>query len=146
MASGVILLALVATGCAGDTDEPAAGFTAANAHELAKIAPSAPDWDWPAEPSSTGMSDPDDEVPKTADDPNVAALYDKLRNVEELGGASSKWTDDDKLANLNVSAMATVSDAQRATGAYREFLHAWGDDFGEVTKDEASTASATMGG
>jgi hypothetical protein len=44
--------------------------------------------------------------------------------------------DDDKLANVNVSAMATVSDAQTATKAYREFLHAWGDDFGEVTKDE----------
>ena len=133
----LLLLTAIVAGCAGEADEPVASFTAADAHRLAKMAPSSPDWDWPAKPSDTGVSDPDDEVPETADDPNVAALYAAIRDLEELGGASRKWTDDDKLANLNVSAWATASDAREATNAYRKFLHAWGDgDFGEVTKDE----------
>jgi hypothetical protein len=123
-------------GCTGDTDESAPAFTAAEAKRHAAIAPTSPSWNWPMKPSSTGVSDPDDEVPETADDPNVAELYDKLRDLDDLGGASSKWMDDDKLGNLNVGAMATASDAHKATDAYREFLHTWGEDFGEVTKDE----------
>jgi hypothetical protein len=31
------------------------------------------------------VSDPDDEVPETADDPLVAELNDKIRDLEELG-------------------------------------------------------------
>ena len=137
----LLLLLLVATavgaGCAGKTEEPPQAFTAADAKRLSAIAPSSSEWDWPGEPSSTGTSDPDEEVPKTADDPNLAALYDTIRDLEELGGASSKWIDDDKLAHLNVSAMATAFDAHASMKAYREFLHAWGETgvFG-VTKDE----------
>lgn len=131
-----LLATVVAAGCAGDTEEPAPMFTAADARRLASYGPTDAAWNWPEKPSSTGVDDPKDEVPETADDPHVAELNDKIRDLENLGGASSKWMDDDKLANLNVGAMGTVSDAQAVTNAYREFLHAWGDDFGEVTKDE----------
>lgn len=136
-----LVLLLVATavgaGCAGETEEPPQTFTAADAQRLSVIAPSASEWDWPERPTSTGVSDPDDEVPETADDPLIAALNDQIRNLEELGGASSKWTDDHKLAHLNVSAMSTALDAQVGMKAYREFLHAWGDTGGfGVTKDE----------
>jgi hypothetical protein len=132
----VLIVAMVAAGCAGDTDDGPASFTAADAKRLSGIAPTSSDWAWPTKPSSTGVDDPDDEVPETADDPVTAELYDKIRDLEGLGGASSKWTDEHKLANLSVSAMGTPSDAQATTRAYREFLHAWGDDFGGVTKDE----------
>ena len=133
----LVLLATVATGCAGETEEPARTYTAADAKRLSAIAPASPEWNWPVKPASTGVSDPDDAVPETADDPNLAVFYDEIRDLEELGGANSKWTDDHKLANLYVTALATVAGAEASTKAYREFLHAWGDTeiFG-VTKDE----------
>lgn len=58
-------------------------------------------------------------------------LYDAIRDL----GSSTAHVEDDKPANLNVSALATASEPGRRRTPYRTFLHVWGGgDFGPVTK------------
>lgn len=135
---GIALLLTVGVlaGCDDGSDQPARSYAWADAKRAARIQPTTPGWSWPRSPTSSEIDSPDDEPPATSDDPLAARLFDRIADVENLGGASSQWEDDDKLANLDVGALGSVAGAQTVMEAYRDFAHDWGESFGDVTKDE----------
>ena len=125
-------------GCAGDTDETTAPYKLADAEQAARVAPATGDWEWPEKPSSFEIDTPDEneKPPDASNNPPLAELLERTKDLEDLGGATSRWEDEDKLANLGISLLESAADAQIGTNAYRVFLSKWGEDFGGVTKNE----------
>jgi hypothetical protein len=72
-----------------------------------------------------------------AADPLQAALNRRLAGVDDLGGASRKWRDRGKLANLSVEAFGRPADAHEAHAAIRVFARGWGERTGHVRRAEA---------
>ena len=132
-----VVLAVVAivAGCGGSSD-PEARSAEDVVKQAAKVPPTTPGWNWPEMPTSSSPYSKDeggDSPPKS--DPLAAKLYRRLRGLDLIGGAGSRWEDKSKLANLAVELWSSAADAHAAMPAYREFAHGWAEKTGAVSDE-----------
>jgi hypothetical protein len=86
--------------------------------------------------SSTPYSEDKGGDPPPTRDKRALKLYRRLRGLDLIGGAASRWDDESKLSNLVVELWSSAADAHSAMLAYREFAHDWAEETGAVS-DEA---------
>jgi hypothetical protein len=136
------LVAVTLAGCGGG-DEPTGTYKTADVERLANVAPRTPGWPpWPQEPEP---KEPEPKEPSgqsaeeaAAKDPIFAEYRRKTAGLEEHDewGASNKWVDDDKLANLVVGVSDTPADAHVAFLASNDLSRAYGAQSGFVVRAE----------
>ena len=134
--SGVALMVVaIIAGCGGSSD-PAARSPEDVVTRAAKVPPTTPGWNWPEMPTSSSPYSKDEggDSPSKSD-PLAAKLYRRLRGLDLIGGAGSRWEDKSKLANLAVELWSSAADAHAAMPAYREFAHGWAEKTGAVSDE-----------
>lgn len=107
-----LVAAAVVAGCGGSDAEPEPAFTAAGAKRVVNVRPVTPEW--PAWPQRLVSND-------SPDGSEVA----------------NKWKDDDKLANLVAQVYTSAARAHEGMTAFNALSREWGEEYGQVTKDEA---------
>ena len=137
----VLLVVSVLTGCGGGggSSEPQKLFTAADATRIASVPPAASGWTWPENPEHEPFSD---ESPADATDPLLVEFLEQTADLDDLGEVANRWRDDDKLANVSVGIYGTAADARDAMAAFNALSRGWGEQLGEVTKEEDVEALA----
>jgi hypothetical protein len=131
------LAAIALAGCRG-SDEPAGSYMGSDAARLADVAPVTPGWPpWPEEPDPEQPSSASPEE-VAARDPIYAEYRRKTAGIEQRDDwdSGSRWSDDDKLANLSVSVLDTPADARVAFVASNDLSRAYGAKYGFVVRAE----------
>jgi hypothetical protein len=68
-------------------------------------------------------------------DPLLAGFKRQTASLD-VGEASNRWQDKDKLGNLDVGVYASADDARKGFAAFNAFSRGWGARSGHITKDE----------
>ena len=133
----LVVVAIVA-GCGGSSNpKTVSAEDAVNVvKRAAMVPPTTPGWNWPEMPTSSSPYSKDEggDSPSKSD-PLAAKLYRRLRGLDLIGGAGSRWEDKSKLANLAVELWSSAADAHAAMPAYREFAHGWAEKTGAVSDE-----------
>jgi len=129
----VIFVATFLGGCGGDTPKV---LTGADARRLAAIQPRAPGWTWPR-----NKTDPvwDASTPSATTDPLLREFRRQTAQLVDLGGASKRWQDANKLANLDIEVYKDSSDAHAAMAPFNAASEGWARRTGRVLKAVRTT-------
>jgi hypothetical protein len=131
-----LFVVAISAGCGANSDREAIA-TEDVVKRAAVVPPTTPGWNWPEMPTSSSPYSKDEggDQPSTPD-PLTAKLYRRLRGLDLIGSAGSRWEDESKLSNLVVEQWSSKADAHSAMPAYREYAHGWAENSG-VVSDEA---------
>ena len=69
-------------------------------------------------------------------DPLLAKFKEQTANLVDIGEASNRWQDKDKLGNLDVGVYANADDASKGLAAFNALSRGWATRSGHITKDE----------
>jgi hypothetical protein len=138
--SVALVVVAIAGGCGAGSHPKAVSATDAPTivEHTAVVPPTTPGWKWPKVPtSSSPYSKAGGADVPAPDDPLTAKLYRRLRGLDLIGSAGSRW-DASRLAHLVVEQWSSASDAHSAMSAYREYAHGWADNAGTVSDKDVS--------
>jgi hypothetical protein len=128
---GLVVVAIMA-GCGGSSDPEVSAEGVVE--RAAIVAPTTPGWNWPrARTSSSPYTKDKGGDPLPTNDPLVAKLYRRLRRLDVIGSAGSRWQDESKLAHLVVERFGSPADAHSAMRPYRDFAHSYAERAGAVS-------------
>jgi hypothetical protein len=123
----------VLDGCGSDRLRLYAG---ADARRLAAIQPRLAGWSWPPS-NARPVWDTSRETATT--DPLLRRFIRQTAKLVELGGASNRWQDTNKLANLDIEVFQDSTDAHAVMAPFNALSEAWAKQTGRVTKAGQTT-------
>jgi hypothetical protein len=127
-----LVVPLVAAGCSGAENQSQV-FDAGDAARIASVRPFTPGWStWPRAPEQ-----PRPPGEAAAGDPILAEYRRALAGVPDGTEESTKWEDDDKLANLTVQVFDSPESARTGLEALNGFARGYAEEYGLVTDEGA---------
>jgi hypothetical protein len=122
-----VVAAAVLGGCGGGHQRL---FTAADARRLANLQPALGGWTWLPNNAKAVW----DSSTGSTTDPLLLEFRRKTARLANVGAASKKWQDANKLANLDVAVYTNAADAHASLAPFNALSKGWAARTARVTK------------